>query len=300
MGGSDIDAAMKIDYHLKYFLQYHNVDKMGYFPDTESMDISNIEFETSIRQGLSFYTSKRIVKKTVGEKCFLVVGAGTNKKQYYLWSYMSIGHVSYENNEYVASGEGFNFQQPILLNNVPGFLDFKYYCGNFGIGFQEITNHVFCRFLVDLANSVDVLPGISKIEEVNSTLGEELRKENERMENVSPDKLVSEIEKTIRKDRKIVGLLKKAANYSCVFPDCHSAIKTRTGLNYVEVAHIKPVHKGGKSVIGNLFVLCPNHHKEFDHGDLKIVEQSINKLRGSLNGIEFYIVFPKTEMHFKK
>jgi len=49
------------------------------------------------------------------------------------------------------------------------------------------------------------------------------------------------------------------------------------------------VNKGGQSILGNLLVLCPDHHKEFDYGDLKIIEQTENKLMGSLNGKIFEI-----------
>lgn len=61
---------------------------------------------------------------------------------------------------------------------------------------------------------------------------------------------------------------------------------------YVEVAHIQPVCKGGQSVIGNLLVLCPNHHKEFDVGDGEILEQSTDMIRGRLNGRDFEIRLP--------
>ena len=66
---------------------------------------------------------------------------------------------------------------------------------------------------------------------------------------------------------------------------------TKNGINYVEVAHIRPVRKGGQSIIGNLVVLCPNHHKEFDLGDLKIMEQNEKILIGVLNNKEFKIKF---------
>ncbi len=84
-------------------------------------------------------------------------------------------------------------------------------------------------------------------------------------------------------------MLKQATNYKCQFPNCDAEIKTKTGLNYVEVAHVKPVKEGGQSVLGNLLVLCPNHHKEFDYGELKIYEQTLSTLRGKLNQREFFI-----------
>jgi predicted restriction endonuclease len=53
------------------------------------------------------------------------------------------------------------------------------------------------------------------------------------------------------------------------------------------VAHIAPVRAGGRSVLGNLLVLCPNHHKEFDLGDLEIAAQTPARLAGRLNGVAF-------------
>ena len=73
-----------------------------------------------------------------------------------------------------------------------------------------------------------------------------------------------------------------AVNFKCQFPNCEAFIPTKSGRNYVEVAHIEPVHKGGKSILINLVVLCPNHHKEFDFGNLNIIEQSEKLLSKSM------------------
>ena len=88
-------------------------------------------------------------------------------------------------------------------------------------------------------------------------------------------------------------MCKRVYENKCQFPDCNSQVLTKDGDNYVEVAHIKPVNKGGQSIIGNLIVLCPNHHKEFDFGNLKILEQSEKTLVGILNNKEFKIEFKK-------
>jgi len=116
-----------------------------------------------------------------------------------------------------------------------------------------------------------------------------LQKLNEKMKNVRPTKRKALVEQILRNDHKIVRLLKEATNYKCQFPNCISEIQTKSGAKYIEVAHIKPVHKGGQSVLGNLIVLCPNHHKEFDYGVLHINEQSELILTGTLNGKDFTI-----------
>lgn len=112
---------------------------------------------------------------------------------------------------------------------------------------------------------------------------------NKEMQQVSPEKVQRVVSTTIRKDTKIVQLLKRAADFKCQFPDCGHQIRKKKGGFYIEVAHVQAVHQGGQSVLGNLVVLCPNHHKEFDYGDLKISNQSASRLSGKLNGSEFWI-----------
>lgn len=112
---------------------------------------------------------------------------------------------------------------------------------------------------------------------------------NEKMKSLKPDIIETLINKSIRKDSKIVQLLKQRHNYQCQYPGCKAYILMKNGNSYVEVAHIRPFSQGGKSVIGNLLVLCPNHHKEFDFGNLAIIKQDESFVEGHLNGNYFKI-----------
>lgn len=132
---------------------------------------------------------------------------------------------------------------------------------------------------------------LDQLAEGNSLIGK-LRSLNEIMTGLSPERVVSIASHTIRKDTKLIMLLKRLSGYQCQFPSCKVKIPTRTGRYYIEVAHIAPVKKGGKSILGNLIVLCPNHHKEFDYGFLKITKQIIKEVDGILNGREFKILLP--------
>jgi hypothetical protein len=116
-----------------------------------------------------------------------------------------------------------------------------------------------------------------------------LRALDSAMQEVSPERRDKLVSVSIRNDSKIVKALKAAADYRCQFPACDAQIKKSDGTLYVEVAHIRPVAKRGKSILGNLLVLCPNHHKEFDHGQLEIAEQTLSELVGHLNGRSFTI-----------
>jgi len=124
------------------------------------------------------------------------------------------------------------------------------------------------------------------------SLLEKIRHINETMKGVSPERVRTVVESTLRRDSKMVNALKELCRYRCQFPGCEARIPTKRGGLYVEVAHIRPVKRGGRSVLGNLLVLCPNHHKEFDHGDLKITAQSQRNIEGKLNGTSFRIPLP--------
>jgi hypothetical protein len=127
----------------------------------------------------------------------------------------------------------------------------------------------------------------ASIDTSSSNISDILQQLNDKMRDVSPERIRRVVAATIRKDGAIVKALKQSLNYQCQFPNCGITIKTKNGGHYIEVAHIEPVKSGGKSVLGNLLVLCPNHHKEFDFGRLEIIEQTNERLTGILNDKEF-------------
>lgn len=117
---------------------------------------------------------------------------------------------------------------------------------------------------------------------------------NEKMKGVSRKRVDSIVSQTLRNDTQIVKELKKLVGFKCQFPGCTVQIPKRKGGFYIEVAHVQPVKNGGRSIIGNLLVLCPNHHKEFDYGRLEVEFQTETSIQGSLNGKVFHILFPGT------
>lgn len=124
------------------------------------------------------------------------------------------------------------------------------------------------------------------------SLAERLRLLDEQMIEVSPARVKSLVEQTIRRDTKLIKSLKDLCSFRCQFPTCGIQIPKRDGGFYIEVAHIEPVARGGRSRLGNLLVLCPNHHKEFDWGERVIYEQTRERIHGRLNGKEFDIHLP--------
>ncbi len=126
----------------------------------------------------------------------------------------------------------------------------------------------------------------------HGTLLETIHQLNRTMAQVSPERIRSVVMRTVRRDTHLVRALKELCGFRCQFPNCGVRIPKRGGGFYIEVAHIQPVSQGGQSVLGNLLVLCPNHHKAFDYGDLEIVEQTAESIRGTLNGMPFEIRLP--------
>ncbi|GEM_PF-923549 len=124
------------------------------------------------------------------------------------------------------------------------------------------------------------------------SLAERLQQLNALMRGVRPERVERLMSQTVRRDTAIVQALKEACGFQCQFPGCNVRIPKKGGGFYIEVAHIKPVRAGGQSVLGNLLVLCPNHHKEFDVGDLRITAQTVWRVRGTLNGVRFEVTLP--------
>lgn len=149
---------------------------------------------------------------------------------------------------------------------------------------NEISNKWFNRKPIDDSNTLD-----DSITTTDNSITEQLEELNQKMQNVSPERIEKLISTTIRKDTKIINALKKVADYKCQFPTCGQQIRKKNGGFYIEVAHIKPVAQGGQSTLGNILVLCPNHHKEFDYGELSINKQTTTRISGQLNGRQFEI-----------
>lgn len=87
--------------------------------------------------------------------------------------------------------------------------------------------------------------------------------------------------KAYKRDNKTISLIKILRDFKCQL--CGVSIKKKDGSYYIEAAHIKPKHQKGAETPDNIILLCPNHHKEFDFGSLKIINQSKDQINFILN-----------------
>lgn len=120
-------------------------------------------------------------------------------------------------------------------------------------------------------------------------------------EEKNRDKLLAELEKSrnfedeeitinvkkYKRDNKTIALIKLLRNFECQI--CKNFIIKKDGSKYIEAAHINPKHKKGKEIAENIMLLCPNHHKEFDYGKLKIINHTIEKIEFNLNDINYIV-----------
>jgi len=273
------------------WIQYHNCDLLGHYPSGLLLDIADTEaINIPHKERGGIYTKKRKASyDSVGNEIFLIIGIGKPKK-YYLWSKILVDKVTPKDDGYfIVEGNSIYSQHPIRIDTFIDFSDFRHFCGNFGIGFQNITKHLFSETLGSLIIDGLTEKSLDDYVDFQNDSDNLIHSLNEKMKGIHPSKINKIIETTLRHDSKIVNLIKYINNYECQFPNCNTRIPKKDGSFYIEVAHIKSVAQGGQSVIGNLLVLCPNHHKFFDYGDLKIIEQTEHVLKGFLNNEEFEI-----------
>lgn len=97
------------------------------------------------------------------------------------------------------------------------------------------------------------------------------------------DNLVVEIRGlALKRKNWIIGLIKKLREHRCQV--CGTQIAKKGGGYYIEAAHITPKAEGGQETLDNIVILCPNHHKMFDWGEVEIRERKTDSLTLILNG----------------
>jgi len=85
-----------------------------------------------------------------------------------------------------------------------------------------------------------------------------------------------------KRNNKTIAQLKVLRNFRCQI--CDNNILKKDGSFYIEAAHIQRKSEKGTEMPNNILILCPNHHKEFDLGDKKIVERTDKRIIFELNG----------------
>lgn len=105
--------------------------------------------------------------------------------------------------------------------------------------------------------------------------------------NLNEPEIVKVSTKTYKRDNRTIAQIKILRDFKCQI--CQNTIKKKDGTYYIEAAHIEPKHKKGVESADNIVLLCPNHHKEFDLGELVIILHNKEAFHFILNGQEYVL-----------
>tara|TARA_R110002096_G_C14460758_1_gene712271 strand:+ start:81 stop:875 length:795 start_codon:yes stop_codon:yes gene_type:complete len=94
-------------------------------------------------------------------------------------------------------------------------------------------------------------------------------------------------QKKYKRDNKAIALIKLLRKNECQI--CGEFIRKKDGTKYIEACHIKAKREKGNESLENIILLCPNHHKEFDLGELKINEHSNDLIKFTMNEKDYKI-----------
>lgn len=109
------------------------------------------------------------------------------------------------------------------------------------------------------------------------------------LESITPQtlELVEFRGKQYKRDNKSIIELKILRDFKCQI--CKVSIMKKDNTPYIEAAHITEKRHKGPETPDNLLILCPNHHKEFDLGNKKIIERTKEKIVFELNGRSYMV-----------
>lgn len=103
----------------------------------------------------------------------------------------------------------------------------------------------------------------------------------ERSRGKSPEEIKRHVTR-LKRNYALVQALKKKFGYTCQLEICRFTFKTRSGANYCEAAHVRPLHgrEADLDTPENILILCPNHHKMLDYGAMVVVSPTEVEIDG--------------------
>lgn len=153
---------------------------------------------------------------------------------------------------------------------------------------QKVVMHkirdIYARYFsvpIDKPNEQEQKEIIQVLKNQNKTK-QEIAAELKALKPTDPEEVTIN-SKTYKRDNKTIAQLKFLRDFKCQI--CTTSIKRKDGTLYVEAAHIEPKHNKGRETPDNILLLCPNHHKEFDLGNRKILAKDKDKIHFLLNGL---------------
>lgn len=153
---------------------------------------------------------------------------------------------------------------------------------NYSIGRPDLFRSVagLGKGIWALTNYQEATPTASDIQEPDD---QELELQ-EPVTSYSPSKpnYSTQIVTRIIRDSFLANELKKLYKYRCQI--CEHSIILSSQKAYAEGHHIKPLGKPhhGPDVVGNMLVVCPNHHSELDFGSRQLRLNELKLLKHAI------------------
>lgn len=127
------------------------------------------------------------------------------------------------------------------------------------------------RLAIEAAKAGDEMEAATALDRVAADFSEaQLRREIGAFASAEAPKSRTRLVESLERNRKLVEKLKKLYKGKCQY--CGFTFVQTNGRPYCEAAHLRPMarREANIDVKDNLFILCPNHHKMLDYGDLRI------------------------------
>jgi len=159
------------------------------------------------------------------------------------------------------------------------------------IEYYEQIQNVKMHKMRDIYEKYFAIPLDTPDEQEQNEIIDELKKSNKsKFEIILELKSLKQIDseeviinsKSYKRDNKTVAQIKFLRDFKCQI--CSTMIRKKDGTYYIEAAHIKPKHQKGRETPDNIILLCPNHHKEFDFGEIEIKNHNLTFIEFVLNG----------------
>lgn len=139
----------------------------------------------------------------------------------------------------------------------------------------------------DYSTEIDFNPKFEGVEDYLPTLNEPRS-----TDNTTPGRSMAIVSRIIR-DTNLSRSVKLKYNSKCQV--CGCSILLPNSHCYIEGHHLKPLggDHAGPDIKGNIIILCPNHHAEFDYGSI-----AINPEDGLIEHIDVDNFFYKKELAY--
>jgi HNH endonuclease len=242
---------------MRHFVAYHSAEKMGGNYE------SGAEYAFLSRKGLA------ALEKTVGESVWIINGAKRPQKTIYslcaVFTPDQVIDLRDSIANYVVTGQiGYDFDEPVILNNLPWFSDFLKAQANFSLGINEIQDAAIQKHLTALAAGINLKEMMSS---ENSQLPEDLDTlDMEYMEGAA--KYVTHLRRERNPnavESKKDAVLTETGKLACEVCDIDfESVYGSLGTRYCEVHHRLPLASIATervTKLSDLAVVCSNCHR---------------------------------------